>query len=58
MKIEITGKAKEIAALVLELQRPQPFNVPGNGALSEEQTQEFTHYLEKHHPQAGEHRFA
>lgn len=58
MKIEITGEAKEIAALALELQRPQPFNVPGNGTPSEEQTQEFTHYLEKHHPQDEERRFA
>jgi len=28
MKIEITGEAKEIAVFALELQRPQPFNVP------------------------------
>ena len=28
MKIEITGEAKEIAVLALELQRPQPFTSP------------------------------
>ena len=45
MKIEITGEAKEIAVLALELQRPQPFNVPNKEALSEEQMREFTRYL-------------
>ena len=48
MKIEITGEAKEIAVFALELQRPQPFNVPNKEALSEEQMREFTHYLESH----------
>ena len=57
MKIEITGEAKEIAALALELQRPQPFNVPNKEALSEEQMREFTHYLENCHPQNEEPRF-
>ena len=36
MKIEIAGEAKEIAVFALELQRPQPFNVPNKEALSEE----------------------
>lgn len=48
MKIEITGEAKEIAAFMLELQGPQPFNVPNEGAPSEEQVQEFTHYLKRY----------
>ena len=58
MKIEITGEAKEIAAFALELQRPQPFNVPNDGAPSEEQMREFTHHLENHHPQNEEPHFA
>ena len=58
MKVEITGEAKEIAALALELQRPQPFNIPNKEALSEEKMREFTHYLENHHPQNEEPRFA
>lgn len=58
MKIEITGEAKEIAVLALELQRPQPFNVPDKITLSEEQAQEFTHYLESYRPQNGEPHFA
>lgn len=57
MKIEITGEAKEIAVLVLELQRPQPFNVPNKEALSEEQMREFTRYLENCHPQNAEPHF-
>ena len=58
MKIEITGEAKEIAVFALELQRPQPFNVPNKEALSAEQMREFTHYLESHHPQNEEPHFA
>ena len=58
MKIEITGEAKEIAVFALELQRPQPFNVPNKEALSEEQMREFTHYLESHHPHNEEPHFA
>lgn len=57
MKIEITGEAKEIAVLALELQRPQPFNVPNKEALSEEQKREFTRYLENCHPQNAEPHF-
>lgn len=57
MKIEITGEAKEIAVLALELQRPQPFNVPHKEALSEEQMREFTRYLENCHPQNAEPHF-
>lgn len=57
MKIEITGEAKEIAVFALELQRPQPFNVPNDGAPSEEQMREFTHHLENHHPQNEERHF-
>lgn len=57
MKIEITGEAKEIAVLALELQRSQPFNVPNKEALSEEQMREFTRYLENCHPQNAEPHF-
>ena len=57
MKIEITGEAKEIAVFALELQRPQPFNVPNKEALSEEQMREFTRYLENYHPQNAEPHF-
>ena len=58
MKIEITGEAKEIAVFALELQRPQPFNVPNKEALPEEQMREFTQYLENHHTQNEEPHFA
>ena len=53
MKIEITGEPKEIAVFALELQRPQPLNVPNKEALSEEQMREFTHYLENYAHHGG-----
>ena len=45
MKIEITGEAKEIAVLALELQRPQPFNVPNKDNLVIFRTLQRNHLL-------------